>query len=92
MEKVLAENRRTLDGLSARCYFYHSRVYELCGQFAGLRGFLHARLRTATLRHNEEAQVGVVCVFVGVVASVLFSTSGGVNESVAKELPAPQSL
>ncbi|CAI8036144.1 26S proteasome non-ATPase regulatory subunit 3 [Geodia barretti] len=56
MEKVVAENRRTLDGLSAKCYFYHSRVYEMCGQLAGIRGFLHARLRTATLRHNEEAQ------------------------------------
>ena len=61
----MVENRRTLDGLSAKCYFFHSQVYEVCGQLAGLRGFLHARLRTATLRHNEEAQVGVACRFCG---------------------------
>ena len=59
MEKVVVQNRRTLDGLSAKCYYYHSRIYELQGQLAAIRGFLHARLRTATLRHNEEAQVGV---------------------------------
>jgi 26S proteasome regulatory subunit N3 len=56
IEKVIVENRRTLDGLSAKCYFYHSRVYELCSELGSIRGFLHARLRTATLRHNEEAQ------------------------------------
>jgi 26S proteasome regulatory subunit N3 len=56
IEKVIVQNRRTLDGLSAKCYFYHSWIYELRGQLSSIRGFLHARLRTATLRHNEEAQ------------------------------------
>ena len=59
IEKLVIHNRRTLDSLSAKCYFYHSFVYELRGQLFAIRGFLHARLRTATLRHNEEAQVGV---------------------------------
>lgn len=78
VEKVVVENRRTLDGLSAKCYFYHSRVYELCGQLSQLRGFLHVRLRTATLRHNEEAQVGGVSLTsrdVGVVFTRLNSLS-----------------
>ena len=59
IEKLIVHNRRTLDSLSAKCYFYHSFIYELRGKLSTIRGFLHARLRTATLRHNEEAQVGV---------------------------------
>ena len=32
MSKVKGHNRRTLDMLSARCYFYHGRAYELTNQ------------------------------------------------------------
>lgn len=56
MKKVCQHNRRTLDMLAARCYFYHSRAYELTNQFDKVRSFLHARLRTSTLRSDHEGQ------------------------------------
>lgn len=56
MQKVTAQNRRTLDLVTAKCYFYHSRSYELTNQLEKIRGFLHSRLRTATLRNDYEGQ------------------------------------
>lgn len=56
MLKLQAQSRRTLDLLAARCYFYHSRSYELTGQLSKIRSFLHNRLRTATLRNDFEGQ------------------------------------
>lgn len=56
VKKLDTQNRRSLDQLSAKAYFYHSRSYELIGQLEKIRSFLHAKLRTATLRHNDEAQ------------------------------------
>ncbi|XP_072020122.1 26S proteasome non-ATPase regulatory subunit 3-like [Amphiura filiformis] len=56
VKKIDTQNRRSLDQLSAKAYFYHSRSYELIGQLEKIRSFLHAKLRTATLRHNDEAQ------------------------------------
>lgn len=29
MEKIVNQNRRTLDMIAAKCYFYYARVYEL---------------------------------------------------------------
>ncbi|XP_014666109.1 PREDICTED: 26S proteasome non-ATPase regulatory subunit 3-like [Priapulus caudatus] len=57
-EKVVSYNRRTLDSLAAKCFFYYSRAHELTGQLSTIRSFLHARLRTSTLRHDDE---GVSC-------------------------------
>ncbi|XP_063242662.1 probable 26S proteasome non-ATPase regulatory subunit 3 [Bacillus rossius redtenbacheri] len=56
MQKVTVQNRRTLDLMVAKCYFYHSRSYELTNQLEKIRGFLHSRLRTATLRNDYEGQ------------------------------------
>jgi len=56
MQKLLSQGRRTLDLLAAKCYFYHSRSYELTGQLAKTRSFFHSRLRTATLRNDFEGQ------------------------------------
>jgi len=56
MQKVTAQNRRTLDLIAAKCYFYHSRTYELTNRLEKIRGFLHSRLRTATLRNDYEGQ------------------------------------
>lgn len=50
-------NRRTLDLLSAKVYFYYSRVYELLGTFGDVRPKLFALYRTSVLRHNTEGQV-----------------------------------
>nr|CAG4649210.1 EOG090X03QW [Scapholeberis mucronata] len=60
MQKVLAQNRRTLDLLAARCYFYHSRTYELAGKLDSIRSFLHSRLRTCTLRKDFEGQAVLI--------------------------------
>ncbi len=29
MDKITCQNRRTLDVIAAKCYFYYARVYEL---------------------------------------------------------------
>lgn len=60
MQKIQAQNRRTLDLLASKCYFYHSRCYELTGQMSSIRSFLHSRLRTATLRSDYEGQAVLV--------------------------------
>lgn len=53
---VKSQNRRTLDALAARCYYFHTRCYELVGQLNQIKSFLHSRLRTATLRNDFEGQ------------------------------------
>ncbi|XWS62625.1 hypothetical protein CRYUN_Cryun06bG0027200 [Craigia yunnanensis] len=49
-------NRRTVDFLAARLYFYYSLCYELTGDLAEIRGNLLALHRIATLRHDELGQ------------------------------------
>ena len=56
MSKINSQNRRTLDLLAAKCTFYHFRAYELTKQLSLLKGMLHSRLRTATLRNDYEGQ------------------------------------
>ncbi|XP_071101623.1 26S proteasome non-ATPase regulatory subunit 3-like [Haliotis cracherodii] len=60
MQKILPQNRRSLDMLAAKCYFYYSRTFELTNQLEKIRGFLHARLRTATLRSDYEGQASLI--------------------------------
>lgn len=60
MTKIVSQNRRTLDLIAAKCYFYHSRVSELTDSLEGIRNFLHARLRTATLRNDFEGQAVII--------------------------------
>jgi len=54
MQKIVDLNRRTLDILAAKSYFYYARAYEVTHRLEQIRGFLHARLRTSTLRHDDE--------------------------------------
>ena len=35
--KLETQNRRTLDQISAKCYFYYSRAQEMVGQLASVR-------------------------------------------------------
>ncbi|KAJ7567941.1 hypothetical protein O6H91_01G013100 [Diphasiastrum complanatum] len=49
-------NRRTLDVLAARIYFYYSYSYELTNSLAEIRGTLLLLHRTATLHHDELGQ------------------------------------
>lgn len=60
MSKLTNQNRRTLDLVTAKSYFYHSRCYELTNQLDKIRGFLHSRLRTATLRNDFEGQAVLI--------------------------------
>ncbi|KAG5111571.1 hypothetical protein JHK82_040794 [Glycine max] len=53
-------NRRTVDVIASRLYFYYSYSYELTGNLAEIRGNLLALHRIATLRHDELGQVGHV--------------------------------
>ncbi|KAL5144359.1 putative 26S proteasome non-ATPase regulatory subunit 3 [Glycine soja] len=49
-------NRRTVDVIASRLYFYYSYSYELMGDLAEIRGNLLALHRIATLRHDELGQ------------------------------------
>lgn len=60
MNKITSHNRRTLDLIAAKCYFYYSRVAELTDKLDTIRGFLHGRLRTATLRNDFEGQAVLI--------------------------------
>lgn len=60
MKKLALLNRRTMDMLSAKCYFYYSRAYELTNKLEQIRTYLHARLRTATLRCDHEGQASLL--------------------------------
>lgn len=60
MNKIVGQNRRTLDLIAAKSYYYRSRVAELTNTLEGIRGFLHARLRTATLRNDFEGQAVII--------------------------------
>ncbi|GFR92199.1 26S proteasome non-ATPase regulatory subunit 3-like [Elysia marginata] len=60
MKKLVVQNRRTMDMLSAKCYFYYARAYELTNKLEAIRVFLHARLRTATLHSDHEGQATLV--------------------------------
>lgn len=60
MTKLTNQNRRTLDLIAAKCFFYYSRVAELTNKLDTVRGFLHARLRTATLRNDFEGQAVLI--------------------------------
>ena len=51
MSKVTSHNRRTLDMLAAKCYFYHSRAYEITGQLDKIRGCVRTVL-TVLLKIN----------------------------------------
>ncbi|CAD6265008.1 unnamed protein product [Miscanthus lutarioriparius] len=49
-------NRRTVDVLASRLYFYYSYVYELTNNLAEIRGNLLALHRMATLHRDELGQ------------------------------------
>ncbi|XP_020596835.1 probable 26S proteasome non-ATPase regulatory subunit 3 [Phalaenopsis equestris] len=49
-------NRRTVDILASRLYFYYSLSHELTNSLAEIRGNLLALHRMATLRHDELGQ------------------------------------
>ncbi|KAJ3101039.1 26S proteasome non-ATPase regulatory subunit [Phlyctochytrium planicorne] len=58
--KIQAFNRRPLDQIAAKIYFYMERFYELTGRLAEVRPIFLAAQRTATLRHDEETQATIL--------------------------------
>lgn len=62
VKRLSSFNRRTLDSLSAKVFFYYARVYELLGpkEYAEARPQLFALYRTASLRRNVEGQVSLL--------------------------------
>lgn len=62
VKRLSSFNRRTLDSLSAKVFFYYARVYELLGvkEYAEVRPNLFAFYRTAVLRHNCDGQVSLL--------------------------------
>ncbi|KAF9433517.1 26S proteasome non-ATPase regulatory subunit [Entomortierella beljakovae] len=56
VKNVQELNRRSLDQLAAKVYFYYARFYELSGRLAEIRPVLLNAQRTATLRRDDDTQ------------------------------------
>lgn len=56
VERLKEFNRRTMDVIAARIYFYYSWAYECTGALADVRSALMAAHRTAVLRHDAVGQ------------------------------------
>lgn len=62
VEQLRALNRRTLDALASKVYFYYARFFELlpAPAFTTIRPQLLASLRTATLRKDVDLQATLI--------------------------------
>eukprot|EP00271_Cylindrocystis_brebissonii_P017227 TRINITY_DN4396_c0_g1_i1.p1 TRINITY_DN4396_c0_g1~~TRINITY_DN4396_c0_g1_i1.p1 ORF type:complete len:513 (-),score=114.92 TRINITY_DN4396_c0_g1_i1:191-1729(-) len=60
VKKLQKLNRRTMDLLAARVFFYYSLAHERTNSLADIRSTLLALNRTATLRHDEIGQETVL--------------------------------
>ncbi|KAJ1653916.1 26S proteasome non-ATPase regulatory subunit [Dispira simplex] len=59
-QRVVDLNRRTLDPVAAKVYFYYARFYEVQGKLSEIRPTLLRTLRTATLSRDAELQATVL--------------------------------
>lgn len=53
-------NRRTLDFIMAKVWFYIARTYELRNDWFSIRPALLSGLRSATLRHDDETTASII--------------------------------
>lgn len=60
IELMGAYNRRMLDFIQAKIWFYICRTKELRGDLYSVRPALLMSLRTATLRHDSETQASII--------------------------------
>lgn len=60
VRRIKTYNRRSLDYMNAKIYFYYSRAYELTDSFDTIRPMLLTSLRTATLNHDTETQASII--------------------------------
>lgn len=44
LQKIVSKNRRALDLVAAKCYYYHARVYEFQNQLDIIRRYVHTFL------------------------------------------------
>ncbi|KAJ3509551.1 hypothetical protein NMY22_g16253 [Coprinellus aureogranulatus] len=58
--EVEALNRRSMDAIAAKVWFAVMRAYELGGDLAEARPLFLAAQRTASLRHDDEAQASLI--------------------------------
>ncbi|KAI9331662.1 proteasome regulatory subunit C-terminal-domain-containing protein [Zopfochytrium polystomum] len=56
VHEIQTLNRRTLDAIASKVYFYYSMFYESVGKLVEVRPVLLAAQRTATLRQDVETQ------------------------------------
>mmetsp|Transcript_4378 Transcript_4378/g.13259 ORF Transcript_4378/g.13259 Transcript_4378/m.13259 type:complete len:503 (+) Transcript_4378:214-1722(+) len=56
VDYVASFNRRTMDDVASRAYFFYSRAHELTDKLALIRPRLLSAYRTAVLRHNHIGQ------------------------------------
>lgn len=57
---LLSYNRRSLDFIVAKVWFYIARCYELRSDWLSIRPALLSALRSATLRHDDETTASIV--------------------------------
>ncbi|PBK68917.1 diphenol oxidase-A2 [Armillaria solidipes] len=60
VEKMQALNRRSMDPIAAKIWFAVERAYEFGGEIADARPMFLAAQRTASLRHDDEAQASLI--------------------------------
>lgn len=60
IERIRSFNRRSLDVLSAKAYFYFSLAYERIHRLENIRSILLGLYRTACLHHDELSQAVLV--------------------------------
>ncbi|KAF8814743.1 PCI-domain-containing protein [Phlegmacium glaucopus] len=60
VEKMQALNRRSMDTIAAKIWFAVDRAYDLAGELSDARPLFLAAQRTASLRHDDEAQAALI--------------------------------
>ncbi|KAF9568672.1 PCI-domain-containing protein [Agrocybe pediades] len=59
-EKMQTLNRRSMDAIAAKIWLAVDRAYDLAGELSDARPIFLAAQRTASLRHDDEAQAALI--------------------------------
>lgn len=59
-KRMVGQEKRSLDDLAAKVFYYYARVNELNGTLSDIRADLLAAYRTSNLHHNEVAEATLV--------------------------------
>lgn len=66
LDRLQQYNRRSLDYLEAKVWFYYVRAAEIEGELGSVHGDLMSALRTATLRHDDETTAMLIVLLIRV--------------------------